>query len=109
MRFKNLLTITVILGLLFGILQWNGFSTLQLHGIQLFGVGSNPAASFLGIIVGLHVLHVLGGIVALLILFYRSLRSKTKMYNSVPVELVATYWHFVDILWIYLFVFLMVA
>lgn len=108
-RYKNLLTITVILGILFGALQWIGFQDLKLHGVQLFGIGSNPAASFLGIIVGLHVLHVLGGIIALLVLFFRSYRARIRSYNSVPIEIVGTYWHFVDILWIYLFIFLSVV
>lgn len=108
-RYKNLLTITVILGILFGILQWIGFQDLKLHGVQLFGTGSNPAASFLGIIVGLHVLHVLGGIIALLVLFFRSYRARVRSYSSVPIEIVGTYWHFVDVLWIYLFIFLSVV
>jgi len=108
-RYKNLLSLTVLLGLLFGVLQWIGFGSLQLHGVKIFGTGSNPSASFLGIIVGLHVLHVLGGIVALLVLFFRSFRSRVRSYSSVPVEIVSTYWHFVDILWIYLFIFLSVV
>ena len=78
---------------------------VQHKGIQIFGDGSNPSASFLGVIVGLHFLHVLGGVIALLISFFRAYRSRVKSYDVVPVEMVATYWHFVDILWIYLFIF----
>jgi cytochrome c oxidase subunit 3 len=104
-RYRNLITITVLLGVLFGVLQFFGFKDLQGHGIQLFGQGSNPSASFLAIITGLHVLHVLGGIVALLVIFIRAYSSRSKTYNAVPVEIVGTYWHFVDILWIYLFIF----
>ncbi|MBY0347118.1 MAG: cytochrome c oxidase subunit 3, partial [Hydrotalea flava] len=73
------------------------------------GTGSNAAASFLIVIIGLHVLHVLGGVVALLITFFRAFRTKVKSYSPVPIEIVSTYWHFVDILWIYLYIFLYVA
>lgn len=105
LKYRFYLNITVILGLMFGVFQWVGFQDIQSKGIQIFGDGSNPAASFLGIIVGVHFLHVLGGIIALLIIFFRAYRTRVKSYNVVPIEVVATYWHFVDILWIYLLVF----
>lgn len=105
LRYRRLITLTALLGVLFGVLQFAGFNALHKNGVQLFGVGSNPSASFLGIITGLHVLHVLGGVVALLVIFARAYRTKTRSYSATPVEIVATYWHFVDILWIYLFIF----
>lgn len=105
-RYKNFIFATAILGLLFGYLQWQGFSSIKNHGIQLLGAGSNPAASFLVVIIGLHVLHVLGGIIALLVTTIKAFRTNTKVYSSTPAEIVATYWHFVDLLWVYLFVFL---
>lgn len=63
------------------------------------------AGQFLYIIFGLHILHVLGGIVALIVMFLKSYSGKIRSYNPVPVEVMTTYWHFVDFLWIYLFVF----
>lgn len=105
-RYRLFITITAFLGALFAILQYSGFNYLYSHGVQVFGVGSNPAASFLGIIIGLHALHVLGGVLALFIIFFRAYSSKVKRYNITPVEVISTYWHFVDILWIYLFIFL---
>lgn len=104
-RYKILITVTAVLGVAFGLLQFAGFDSLHKNGIQFFGAGSNAAASFLGIITGLHILHVLGGIVALMVVFIRAFSVKNKVYTSVPLEIVGTYWHFVDILWIYLFVF----
>jgi cytochrome c oxidase subunit 3 len=62
--------------------------------------------SFMYIIVGLHGLHVIGGIIALLVLFAKAFNTKVKSYDIVPVEVVSTYWHFVDFLWIYLLIFL---
>ena len=108
-RYRTLITVTAALGVLFATLQGFGFNQLHKNGVQLLGRGSNPAASFLAIITGLHVLHVLGGVIALLIIFFRAYSSKTKNYSAVPVEVVSSYWHFVDILWIYLFIFFNMA
>jgi len=104
-RYKILMGVTAVLGVLFAVLQIDGFSYLNSHGIQLLGEGSNSAASFLFVIISLHVLHVLGGVIALIIIFARSYSSKIKNYTSLPIEIVGTYWHFVDFLWIYLLLF----
>ncbi len=104
-RYKTLLTITAILGVLFAVLQFYGFYDLYNRGINIIGKGSNPSASFIGIITGLHVVHVLGGVIALLVIFIKAYSRKVKSYDSTPIEIVSVYWHFVDILWIYLFIF----
>jgi len=101
-KFRLLISITLILGVLFAILQYLGFKQLYANHIRLDG---NPSESFLFIIAGLHLLHILGGIIALLIVFFRAFRTKVKIYSSTGLEIVASYWHFVDVLWIYLFVF----
>ena len=103
--YKTLITITAILGVIFISLQWDGFKDLELRGIALIGPQSNSASSFLFVITGLHMLHVLGGVIALIIMFFRSFWLQNGQTNPVPVQIVGTYWHFVDILWIYLFVF----
>jgi cytochrome c oxidase subunit 3 len=104
-RYRLLITVTAFLGILFAVLQCIGFMNLNTHGVQLLGAGSNPSASFLAIIAGLHVLHVLGGVIALLIIFFKAYSVRSKNYSAVPIEVAGTYWHFVDGLWIYLFVF----
>jgi cytochrome c oxidase subunit 3 len=104
-RYRLLITITAFFGILFAVLQFVGFIDLNNHGVQLLGSGSNPSASFLAIIAGLHVLHVLGGVIALLFIFFKAYSSRSKNYSAVPIEVVSTYWHFVDALWIYLFIF----
>ena len=103
-RYRNLLTVTAVLGILFMLLQWVGFSEIWRSGITFRGSGGGQ---FLYVIAGLHVVHVLGGVVALLTMLTRVFVSKTRSYNSVPVELMSTYWHFVDLLWLYLFIFFM--
>ena len=103
-RYRKLMTVTVILGVLFIVLQAFGFRQLWDKGITLQG---NVSYSFLYVIVGLHAAHVLGGIIALLVNFAKAFSTKTRSYDNVPVELVSTYWHFVDLLWIYLLIFLL--
>lgn len=116
-KFKMLITATLILGIAFGLLQYGGFYQLyhQLQQIKINGetlnqtagvrLDGNPSESFLYVIAGLHLAHMLGGIVALTIVFFRAFRTNVKVYNATGLEIAATYWHFVDILWVYLFVF----
>jgi cytochrome c oxidase subunit 3 len=101
-QFRTLFLITVVLGLAFVWLQWTAFNYLWNHGVRFEGAG---AGQFLYIIFGLHALHVLGGIVALLVIAAQQFFGKTRRYNSTPIEVMATYWHFVDILWVYLLIF----
>jgi cytochrome c oxidase subunit 3 len=102
LRYRNLITATAVLGILFMLLQWTGFRQIWRSGVTFKGSGGGQ---FLYVIAGLHVAHVLAGVIALIVMFLRAFGSKTRSYNSVPVELMSTYWHFVDLLWIYLFVF----
>lgn len=103
-KYRNLLIVTLVLGSLFIIMQCLGFSQIWQSGITLAGSGAAP---FMYVIFGLHGIHVLGGIVALMIILLQMLSTKRRSYNPVPIEVMSTYWHFVDILWVYLFVFFM--
>jgi cytochrome c oxidase subunit 3 len=105
-RYKKMVTATIVLGLLFILLQWMGFRHLWETGTTFHGSG---AGQFLYIIAGLHVLHVLGGIIALFTLWVRARNTRIRSYNLVPVDVVSTYWHFVDLLWIYLFIFFLLV
>ncbi len=102
LRYRNFLTATAVLGIVFMLLQWLGFRQIWHSGVTLRGSGGGQ---FLYVIAGLHLAHVLAGVIALLWMLVRAFGSKTRSYNSVPVELMSTYWHFVDLLWIYLFIF----
>ncbi len=106
-KYRLLVAITFVLGITFVVLQWFGFKEIwdQQH-ITFKGVAG--PGQFLYVIFGLHALHVLGGIIALMVLFIKAFFGKVKVYSSIPIEVAGTYWHFVDILWIYLLVFFIV-
>ena len=101
-QYRRLITVTILLGAIFIALQGIGFYQMYNAGVKLSGSGEGV---FLYIIFGLHALHVLGGIIVLLVMFIKAFSSRIRNYNPVPVELSATYWHFVDVLWLYLFIF----
>jgi cytochrome c oxidase subunit III len=103
-RYRLMVAATLVLGVLFVVFQIIGFEQLWAKGITL---QANVSYSFLYVIVGLHALHVIGGIIALVVMALQAFRKSVRNYSIVPVELVNTYWHFVDILWIYLLVFLL--
>jgi len=105
-QYRGFLSVTAILGVLFIILQIQGFQQLQANNIALTGARSNSAGSFLFVITLLHLLHVLGGVIALIGVSMKSFSAKNNLNNDLPVKLISNYWHFVDILWVYLFVFL---
>jgi cytochrome c oxidase subunit 3 len=102
LRYRNLMSLTALLGIVFVLLQWVGFRTIWASGIDFHGSGGGQ---FLYVIAGLHAVHVLGGIIPLVVMVGKAYATKTRSYNSVPVEIMSTYWHFVDLLWLYLFVF----
>ena len=104
-KLDNSGTAKSILGVAFVVLQWFGFQELWAQQITFRGAG---AGQFLYVIFGLHAIHVIGGIITLLIMFIKAFVGKTKLYSSVPVEVAAVYWHFVDLLWIYLLLFFLI-
>ena len=66
----------------------------------------NSASSFLYVLSGLHVLHLLGGIVALIVVLVNAMGNKYSSENYVGLKICSTYWHFLGGLWVYLFLFL---
>jgi cytochrome c oxidase subunit 3 len=105
-KYKSLFGLTAMLGLAFMFLQFSGFYEMHSAGITLKSVAEGVSGSFIYVISGVHLLHMLGGVIALLLVFLRNhFRTRTKVYSSNGLEIMATYWHFVDVLWIYLFLF----
>ena len=86
-------------------MQYQGW--LQLGDIGIF-VATNQSASFVYLITAFHVAHVVGGIAALVVAMVYGLRKKYEDITpkrKLRLELIFTYWHFVDILWVYLLLF----
>lgn len=102
-HYKMWLFFTLILGLGFILLQYIGFNQLWASGIT---ITRNVSFSFLYVIVGVHAVHVLGGAIALLVMYLKSYSRKRKNYDPIYIDLMSTYWHFVDFLWVYLLIFL---
>jgi len=104
-QYRILVGTTFLLGIAFIVLQWLGFQDLWAQKITFKGAG---AGQFLYVIFGLHAIHVVGGIIALIIMFIKAFTGNIKLYSAVPVEVAAIYWHFVDVLWIYLLLFFII-
>jgi cytochrome c oxidase subunit III len=102
-QYRRWLAVTLLLGIAFVGMQYIGFRQLWHNGVTLT---RNVSFSFLYIIVGLHALHVIAGVIAIIIILAKAYSIKRKNYSPVTIEMINTYWHFVDILWIYLLVFL---
>jgi cytochrome c oxidase subunit 3 len=103
---KGWMLITALLGVSFLVTQW--YSWVYLVNINVYFSGNNVAGSFLYVLTGLHMLHVVSAVIFVLITTWRTQFYKVHSKNLLGIELCATYWHFLDILWIYLFVFLSV-
>jgi cytochrome c oxidase subunit 3 len=101
-----LLLSTLALGIIFIFLQFEGFSDIIKQGYHFTGPTSNIVTTFMFIIVVTHLAHIIGGILVLLVVIYNHFKQKYKTGQTLGLELGAMYWHFVDFLWVYLFLFL---
>lgn len=102
---RILLLVTLVLGLAFVWQQWIGFQELRASGLYFTGPTSTVSTSFLIGITLMHVLHLVAGILVLVVVIYNHYKNKYSSTNLLGFELGAIFWHFVDILWIYLFFF----
>lgn len=102
----TLLLTTLALGVLFVVLQFVGFGQIVESGYYFTGAESSITTTFLYIVTLTHLLHLAGGIISLLIIIYNHFKQKYSSSQTLGIELGAMYWHFLDLLWVYLFVFL---
>jgi cytochrome c oxidase subunit 3 len=100
---RTSLAITLILGLGFCITQFWAWSDLVKMGIFFTG---NPSGSFLYVLSALHLAHLAGGILYMIIVTTNAFRGLYSPENHLQIELCSTFWHFMDGLWVYLFIFL---
>ncbi|MDD5150893.1 MAG: cytochrome c oxidase subunit 3 [Flavobacterium sp.] len=97
---------TLALGILFVILQFAGFSQIVANGYYFTGAESSITTTFLYIVTVVHLAHLAGGLIALLIIINKQFKQKYNSAQTLGIELGAMYWHFLDLLWVYLFLFL---
>jgi cytochrome c oxidase subunit 3 len=100
-----MLIATLLLGVGFLVSQFNGFGQIIDQGYYLTGPSSNVTMSYLYVIAFWHILHVIVGLIVLLVVIYNHFKQKYNTNKMIGLELSATYWHFVDILWLLLFLF----
>ena len=101
-----LLFVTLILGIVFIVCQFQGFQQIIDLGYNFTGPTSNVTMSYIYLIAVVHILHVVVGLISLLVVIYNHFKQKYQPTKMLGFELSATFWHFVDLLWLYLFLFL---
>ena len=99
------LFVTFALGLVFVISQFLGFDELISMGYFFTGAQSTITTSFLYVLTVLHLAHLFAGLIVLAVVMFKSYKNKYKT-EKLGFELAVTFWHFLGILWLYLFVFL---
>ncbi len=104
-QFVRWLYLTTGLGITFIVGQLVAWRELAAQGIY---ITTNPSSSFLYLLTAAHGLHLLGGILALLYLVFRTRKIILNPRKRIAVDITAIYWHFMDGLWIYLLILLMV-
>ena len=107
-RKTELLTFfTFVLGLLFVYFQFKGFGDIINQGYYFTGAESSITTSFLYVLVLLHMAHLFSGLIVLLVVFYQLQKGSYSGLKTLGFELAHLYWHFLGILWIYLYLFVM--
>jgi len=102
----SFLLATLALGLAFVILQFVGFRQIVDNGYFFTGSESSITTTFLYIVTIVHLAHLAGGLISLLVIIYNHFKQKYNSTQTLGIELGAMYWHFLDLLWVYLFLFL---
>ena len=104
-----LLVVTIGLGVAFVVSQFIGFQALTAQGYYFTGAASNITTTFLFLIIAVHMAHVAAGFISLITVFVNHLRGKYTKESHLGLSLGVTFWHFLDLLWIFLFVLIFVT
>jgi cytochrome c oxidase subunit 3 len=102
----SLLIGAFVLGIAFVYSQILGFNQIIDSGYNFTGPTSNITMSYVYIIAVVHIVHVLAGIICLIVVIINQLNKKYSAEDRLGFDLASTFWHFVDVLWLYLFFFL---
>ncbi|PKA97543.1 cytochrome c oxidase subunit 3 [Flavobacteriaceae bacterium MAR_2009_75] len=102
----NWLLVTLGLGVVFIVMQFNGFSQMVAEGYYFTGPTSNIKLSYIFLIATVHIVHVVAGIISLSVVLYSQLKGRYSAQEHLGLTLGATFWHFLDLLWVYLMGFM---
>ncbi len=97
---------TLLLGITFMGLQFESFSEIIKAGYYFTGSESNITTSFIYVVVLAHLAHLVAGLIVLLVVIYNHFKQRYHSGQMLGIELGSMFWHFLDILWVYLFLFL---
>jgi cytochrome c oxidase subunit III len=101
---RSAISITFVLGIIFLVMQVYGWGELTRNNVFLVG---NPSGSFFYVISGLHGLHIISALIVLIFALLAAFKTEIHAKKLNQIEMCVTYWHFLDLLWLYLFVFLL--
>jgi cytochrome c oxidase subunit 3 len=109
-KLKNSLLITFFLGVIFTVLQFIGWKELTMMGVDFRGL---PSGSFLYVLSGIHIFHLVGAMIFSILMVYKYHQTEkdeikhllllTNPYEKMRIQLFTTYWHFMDLIWVVLF------
>ncbi|WP_375444146.1 heme-copper oxidase subunit III [uncultured Fibrella sp.] len=98
------ISITFALGIVFLYMQFQGWIELVRNNVYFVG---NPAGSFIYVFTGMHAFHLISGLIVLVFALVAAFRLRIHAKSLEQVQVASTYWHFLDVLWIYLYFFLL--
>ncbi len=104
-RTSLFIALTIVNGIAFAVSQFNGFNQIIALGYNFTGPTSNITMSYIYVITVLHILHVLAGLIALCVVLAMNQKGAYSKSAMTGFDMAAIFWHFVDLLWLYLFIF----
>lgn len=103
----SFILITLGLALLFVYFQFKGFGEIIDQGYYFTGAESSITTSFLYVLILLHLIHLFSGLIVLIVVFYKLQKGRYSGSNTLGFELAHLFWHFLGLLWIYLYLFIL--
>jgi len=107
-QLKLMLLLTLGLGVAFLVGQWSAWAELVQNNIFFGGATSNPAGSFLYVLTGVHGFHLITGLIFIVAVLMAAFKYQVHSKKMLRIELCTIYWHFLGVLWLYLYIFLQI-
>ncbi len=102
---KLFLLVTIALGILFFVLQLHSWTVFNERGIHF--INNNASQSFIFVFTGMHLAHIIAGLIVLVRCYIGAVKPLPFPDNRFRMDLASIFWHFLDLLWIYIYVFLL--